>query len=1564
MHPPRIALVCAVVALLVALSTVAPAGAVLSWESRIRIAAESDFRPAGPHAICADPVDPHVVYHVIGTAHAYGYKGPAISTFNSSWAHPRGATHVNATRLLAPHALVSQTRMEEMFGCAVSDDGGFVAFVGALHAVTYRIVTPGVLEFYAVLARSAAAQAAYALGLAADGGATAAASAASEYPAQFPHWSAVALHRSGWPASFLGNSGDLVLTGTYYDDPTTYSGEANGGGIRYIYVAGADGIYRLHMGSSGVSTVRSLGRARVAVMGPLREAIVTANLASSLAGYGTASTDYNPMQITLRRRREPSATSAYNWTISEVAVTNTVVTDRVSRKNLTSVIGIVGKSPHTARVYMHEHINAASFGDFKVCTLRYDESLLDAKVVEACQTAASGMRCQSATAARVVPIPGARLDAMWCSTRVLYIFNDVYNAYTSVDASATFSDASTVAWSSSDAARGIFVAADSTGATVVGIASEAPTAYKAIQPAGMRVRVGSKVKVITNNLAQENSTLEDLHAYIVDPGEEYATAAEKAVVLETITPAQNTTAPAISITFREIGHLSGLAAYTLTRSSNVAGEWSSDGLAVLASGSTPNLRPGFVEVSLAYTPTTQPFGELQTIKGTMFVEPFDRQHIRTLSTHVSVVNGTLSSITGTDAETVYVVALVRGAAGSAHATAGVPAAVIVYEAGAYYARRINAATGTWFDEDFAPDAMVIPSSTAVVGHLTNAVAFHTYTGASYGAVVSGKTYVATLNATTVCRGTVSLTLPGAGLENLQCGAHGIEVTGLGRAFNATQVHNAWLLNDGSRLAVHTCLYYSSTDSNNICHIRTFDFPPFGQLPPTNMNHTVIWTGTAGKSADTTLTLTETARSATGARRYILTQSNYYSGFTTTTGVPYHAAVSASGAVGSWVRVVPLPTEEPYTSLTVGPTPGPLTFLKYVVCDPTARTATHCVGVNDAGVHPFFFPGGLAADVSTTPNDARLGQSILTGCDVGTYWGVRMDPRLSWATTGEKGHQLGVVCAIDSSVRSILMFQFNTGASETADAGFRMHRAERYFAARDAFASFSQFWGPIAFDPNGNGFYVMDNTAYGSGVGGGASLLRAKFDAVTNTPRIGPVAEEANGFLILDTWMPPAAGATEDSDGNAPLAEEGCSSSKVTFERTEDYYDSDGHKVGAATNEFIFQLTHAATKRFATSSVDAPNRIRINLRTPNGTAINVGLDADLRGEDWTYTYPANLYFPTRNQTLDGWFDVRVTCVDPHYNPEVSSTAVRMLLSSNCASYGLDPGKQCQSCHTHLTPSGTLCLGCTNGKFGPDCTLSVDDCAKQMCGDGTTSYGDCVQPIATTDAKGDAISSGVTCSCDDGYYGAGCDMDATECRETRCGDRGDCETPQTGCTCDDAFEGATCGSCAQWFAGTSCDECASPLHDIDGGCETCLNGGVHPNCDTCANTVVSGVSVPVFFERGNCSGYDPKTGTVVLRTKEVCNREVCGPGVCLVGGGCDCDKWHVLDERYVSNDATFMADVNNKACVYSEKMKTWYTVGITVMSVVAVVAFAAFLGSTVWGYSLWMRLKTFGFRPLKP
>lgn len=1543
MRPPRIALVCAVAALLVAMSAVAPAGAVLSWESRLRTAAESDFRPAGPHAICADPVDPHVVYHVIGTAHAYGYKGPAISTFNSTWAHPRGATHVNATRLLAPHALVSQTRMEEMFGCVVSEDGGFVAFIGALHAVTYRIVTPGVLQFYAVLARSAAAQAAYALGLASDGGANAAAAAAAEYVGQFPHWSAVALHRSGWPASFLGTSGDLVLTGTIYASSTIWSGESNGGGPRYVYVAGADGIYRLMIGTDGVSTASSLGRARLAVMGPVREAIVAANYLSSLAGYGTASTNYNPMQVTLRRRREPGATSAYNWTFTDVQVDNTAVTDRVSRKNLTSLIGIVGKSSHTARVYMHEAIDAAGFGDFKVCTLRYDESLGDAKVVEACQTAASGMRCRSGTAARVVPIPGARLDAMWCPTGFLYIFNDVYNAYTSVDASALL-DPTTTAFSASDAARGIIIAADDSGATVVAIASEAPTAYKAIQPAGMRVRVGGKVVVVTNTRAQENSTLDDLHAHIVDPGEEYATAAEKAVVLETITPAQNTTAPAISITFREIGHLSGLAAYTLTRSSNVAGEWSSDGLAVLASGSSPNLRPGLVEVALAYTPTTQPFGTLQTIKGTMFVEPFDRQHIRTLSTHVSVVNGTLSGVTGTDAETVYVVALVRGAAGSVHATAGVPAAVIVYEAGGYYARRINAATGTWFDEDFAPSAMVIPSGGVVTNYLANGVAFHTYTGSSYGAVVSGKTYVATLNATHACRGIVPLTLPGSGLENLQCGTHGVEVTGLGRAFNASQVHNAWLLNDGSRLAVQTCLYYSSTDSNNICHIRTFDFPAYGEAMPTNMNHTVIWTSATGKRSET-MTLTETARSATGARRYILTKTDYYSGFTDTTGVPYHAVVSASGTVGSWVRVVAWPSEEPYTESTVGPTPGPLTRLHYVVCDPTARTATHCVGVNDAGVHQFFFPGGLAADVSTTTDDARLGQTILTGCDVGTYWTARMDPRLTWATTGEKGHQLGIICTIDGgTAREIAMFQFNTGESETADAGFRMHRAERYLAARNAFASYSQFWGPVAFDPNGNGFYVMDNTAYGSGVGGGASLLRAKFDAITNTPRIGPVAETAHGFLILDTWMPPAAAATEDSDGNAPLAEEGCSSSKVTFTRTEDHEDSDGHVVGENGDLFVFELTHAAAKRFATSSVDAPNRIRINLRTPNGTAINVGLDPDLRGEDWTYTYPANAYFPTRNQTLDGWFDVRVTCVDPHYNPEVSSTAVRMLLSSNCVSYGLDPGKQCQACHAHLTPSGTLCLGCTNGKFGPDCTLSTDDCAAQMCGDGTTSHGDCVQPTVVEDAEGNDVSSGVTCECDDGRYGAGCDMTATQCRNTRCSTHGDCATPEAGCTCDDAFEGATCASCAQWFAGTSCGECASPLHDIDGGCETCLNGGVHPNCNTCANTVVGGVSVPVFFERGNCSGWDPLTETVVLRTKAVCDREVCGPGDCVVGGGCDCDKWHVLDERYVNNDPDFMADVRNKACVYAKTARTWFIVGITVMSFVAAAALVSLMPST--------------------
>jgi len=1522
--------------LLAVLSSLAFSHAVITWEARPLTAAESDLRPPAPFAICQDPVDPHVVYHVIGTAHAYGWKGPAISTFNSTWGFTRGASAVNATRLLAPHALVSQTRMEEMFGCVVSEDGGFVAFLGALHAVSYRIVTPGVLEFYAVLARSAAAQAAYALGLASDGGATAAAQAAAEYVGQFPHWTSVALHRSGWPASFLGSSGDLVLTGTYYDTLTTtaYTGESNGGGKRFIYVAGADGIYRQFPAGEAFGGY-ALGRAGLAVMGAVRSAFMTSDILGSLAGYLTASVDYNPVRVSLRRRRE-GVTG--NWSLSDVQLDLTDVTNRVARKNLTSLIGIVGKSPYTARVYLHEHINANGFGDFKVCTLRYDDSLGDAKVVEACQTAASGMRCKSATAARVVPIPGARLDATWCSTRILYVFNDVYNAYTSLDVSATFSDASTVSWTSSDAARGIFVAADSTGATVVGIASEAPTAYKAIQPAAMRVRVGGKVVVITNTRAQENSTLDDLHAHIVDPGEEYATTAEKAVVLETITPAQNTTAPAISVTFTEVGHQSGLAAYTLTRSSNVAGAWSSDGLAVLASGSSPNLRPGLVEVALAYTPTTQPFGERQTIKGTMFVEPFDRQHIRTLATHVSVVNGTTSAVSTADSVAAHVVALVRGASGSTHEAAGVPAVVIIAEGTGYYARRINAATGTWEDTDFAPSAMLIPSGGSTP--LTNGIAFHTYTGASYGAVVSGKTYVGALNATHVCRGTVSLTLPGSGLESLQCGTHGVEVTNLGRAFNATQVHNTWLLNDGSRVAAHTCLYYGASNSNNICHIRYFDFPAYGEPMPTNMNHTVMWTGTAGKSVET-MTLTETARSATGARRYILTQTDFYSGFTSTTGVPYHAAVSASGAVGSWVRAVPLPTEEPYTSLTVGPTPGPLTQLLYTVCDPTARTATHCVGVNDVGVHQFFFPGGMAADVSTTPNDARLGQSILTGCDAASFWTSRMDPRMAWATTGEKGHQFGMICQVDgSSARTIMMFQFNTGAGETADAGFRMHRAEKYTAARDAFASYSNFHGTVAFDPKGNGFYVVDNAFYGSGDGssdpGYIKLLRATFDAITNTPRIGPVAEEASGFLILDTWMPPATGATEDSDGNAPLAEEGCSSSKVTFERSEDYTDSDGHLAGAATNKFIFQLTHAAAKRFATSSVDAPNRIRINLRTPNGTAINTGLDADLRGEGWTYTYPANLYFPTRNQTLDGWFDVRVTCVDPHFNPEVSSEPIRMLLSSSCVSYGLDPAKQCQSCHAGLTPSGTLCLGCTNGKFGPDCTLSVDDCAKQMCGDGTTSHGDCEQPTVVEDANGDDVSSGVTCACDTGRFGAGCDMTATQCRNTRCNTHGDCATAEAGCTCDDAFEGATCGSCSTLFTGTLCNTCANALHNIAGGCETCLNGGVHPGCNTCADVVVSGVTVPVFFERGNCSGYDPSTGTVVVRTKAVCDREVCGHGDCLVGGGCDCDKGYVLSEDYVNNDATFMADVNNKACVPSTTRQILFISLITLASVVSAVA----------------------------
>ena len=137
-------------------------------------------------------------------------------------------------------------------------------------------------------------------------------------------------------------------------------------------------------------------------------------------------------------------------------------------------------------------------------------------------------------------------------------------------------------------------------------------------------------------------------------------------------------------------------------------------------------------------------------------------------------------------------------------------------------------------------------------------------------------------------------------------------------------------------------------------------------------------------------------------------------------------------------------------------------------------------------------------------------------------------------------------------------------------------------------------------------------------------------------------------------------------------------------------------------------------------------------------------------------------------------------------------------------------------------------------------------------------------------------------------------------------------------------------------------------------------MHPNCDTCANTVVSGVSVPVFFERGNCSGYDPKTGTVVVRTQEVCDREVCGPGDCKVGGGCDCDKWHVLDERYVNNDATFMADVNNKACVYSKTAHTWFIVGITVMSVVAAVALVSLMPSS-WcgGVKAWWQ----GFRKFK-
>lgn len=122
----------------------------------------------------------------------------------------------------------------------------------------------------------------------------------------------------------------------------------------------------------------------------------------------------------------------------------------------------------------------------------------------------------------------------------------------------------------------------------------------------------------------------------------------------------------------------------------------------------------------------------------------------------------------------------------------------------------------------------------------------------------------------------------------------------------------------------------------------------------------------------------------------------------------------------------------------------------------------------------------------------------------------------------------------------------------------------------------------------------------------------------------------------------------------------------------------------------------------------------------------------------------------------------------------------------------------------------CL-CANGAGGVSCELNATACAVSHCGDAADGHGACIQTAFGTECA---------CARQDGelsWFGATCRESPSACRARRCNGAGRCTHQQQGCACDAFRTGASCETVVCANGGTLAEDgqsCTCASRDFEG------------------------------------------------------------------------------------------------------------------------------------------------------